>query len=182
MRYWTINKSISNNQESYLLINLLASIIHRYPWLPHKITQLTIPLIIFSCVYFISYFIIFYVPIWVFFLQKDEVFLNLVLEYVPETVYRVARHYSKSKQTIPVLYIKVRCYRKYSMVFLLQEKIIHRNLATIWLSTSISTLRFVLVHLYSIPWHKNILFKWPMQTCHHFKTFWLLLSCLLRIP
>ena len=34
-------------------------------------------------------------------------FLNLVLEYVPETVYRVARHYSKSKQTIPVLYIKV---------------------------------------------------------------------------
>ena len=39
--------------------------------------------------------------------QKDEVFLNLVLEYVPETVYRVARHYSKSKQTIPILYIKV---------------------------------------------------------------------------
>ena len=39
--------------------------------------------------------------------QKDEVFLNLVLEYVPETVYRVARHYSKSKQSIPVLYVKV---------------------------------------------------------------------------
>ena len=39
--------------------------------------------------------------------QKDEVFLNLVLEYVPETVYRIARHYSKSKQTIPILYIKV---------------------------------------------------------------------------
>ncbi len=39
--------------------------------------------------------------------QKDEVYLNLVLEYVPETVYRVARHYSKNKQTIPVLYIKV---------------------------------------------------------------------------
>ena len=40
-------------------------------------------------------------------LQKDEVYLNLVLEYVPETVYRVARHYSKNKQTIPILYIKV---------------------------------------------------------------------------
>ena len=39
--------------------------------------------------------------------KKDEVYLNLVLEYVPETVYRVARHYSKSKQTIPILYIKV---------------------------------------------------------------------------
>ena len=42
-------------------------------------------------------------------LQKDEVYLNLVLEYVPETVYRVARHYSKNKQTIPILYIKVSC-------------------------------------------------------------------------
>jgi len=41
------------------------------------------------------------------YLQKDEVYLNLVLEYVPETVYRVARHYSKNKQTIPILYIKV---------------------------------------------------------------------------
>jgi len=39
--------------------------------------------------------------------QKDEVFLNLVLEYVPENLYRVARHYSKNKQTIPMLYIKV---------------------------------------------------------------------------
>ena len=40
-------------------------------------------------------------------LQKDELYLNLVLEYVPETVYRVARHYSKAKQMMPVLYIKV---------------------------------------------------------------------------
>jgi len=41
------------------------------------------------------------------FLQKDEVYLNLVLEYVPETVYRVARNCSKSKQTLPPLLIKV---------------------------------------------------------------------------
>lgn len=41
-------------------------------------------------------------------LQKDEVYLNLVLEFIPETVYRVARHYNKSKQTIPILYVKVR--------------------------------------------------------------------------
>ena len=40
-------------------------------------------------------------------LQKDEVYLHLVLEYIPETVYKVARHYSKSKQTIPVSFIKV---------------------------------------------------------------------------
>ncbi|CAG2182437.1 unnamed protein product, partial [Oppiella nova] len=38
--------------------------------------------------------------------KKDEVYLNLVLEFIPETVYRVARHYSKSKQTIPISFIK----------------------------------------------------------------------------
>jgi glycogen synthase kinase 3 beta len=38
------------------------------------------------------------------------VYLNLVLEYIPETVYKVARHYSKSKQTIPISFIKVSDY------------------------------------------------------------------------
>lgn len=40
-------------------------------------------------------------------LQKDEVYLNLVLDYVPETVYRVARHFNKAKATIPIIYVKV---------------------------------------------------------------------------
>uniref|UniRef100_A0A671N4Z8 [tau protein] kinase n=1 Tax=Sinocyclocheilus anshuiensis TaxID=1608454 RepID=A0A671N4Z8_9TELE len=40
--------------------------------------------------------------------KKDEVYLNLVLDYVPETVYRVARHYSRAKQTLPMVYVKVR--------------------------------------------------------------------------
>jgi glycogen synthase kinase 3 beta len=39
--------------------------------------------------------------------KKDEVFLNLVLEYVPETVYRGSRHFAKLKQSMPVLSIKV---------------------------------------------------------------------------
>ncbi|KAL6007028.1 Shaggy-related protein kinase epsilon [Asimina triloba] len=30
--------------------------------------------------------------------DKDELYLNLVLEYVPETVYRVAKHYSRANQ------------------------------------------------------------------------------------
>lgn len=40
-------------------------------------------------------------------LQRDEVFLNLVLEYIPETVYKVARQYAKTKQTIPINFIRV---------------------------------------------------------------------------
>ncbi|CAG8630631.1 78_t:CDS:2, partial [Racocetra fulgida] len=37
--------------------------------------------------------------------KRDEVYLNLVLEYVPETVYRASRMYTKSKQTMPMLYV-----------------------------------------------------------------------------
>ena len=40
--------------------------------------------------------------------QKDEVYLNLVLDFVPDTVYRVIRHHSKARQTMPILYVKVR--------------------------------------------------------------------------
>ncbi len=40
-------------------------------------------------------------------MQKDEVYLNLVLDFIPETVYRVIRHHSKAKQIMPLLYIKV---------------------------------------------------------------------------
>jgi glycogen synthase kinase 3 beta len=39
--------------------------------------------------------------------KQDEVFLNLVLEFVPETVYRASRHYAKMKQSMPMLNIKV---------------------------------------------------------------------------
>lgn len=30
-----------------------------------------------------------------------------MLEYVPETVYRVARHFTKAKLNIPIIYVKV---------------------------------------------------------------------------
>ncbi|EFA84486.1 glycogen synthase kinase 3 [Heterostelium album PN500] len=39
--------------------------------------------------------------------DNDEVYLNLVLEFVPDTVYRVSRHYTTSKQSIPLIYVKV---------------------------------------------------------------------------
>lgn len=45
------------------------------------------------------------------FLQPDELYLNLVLEFVPETVYSVARHYHKSKQTLPMLLVKLYLYQ-----------------------------------------------------------------------
>ena len=42
--------------------------------------------------------------------DKDELYLNLVLEYVPETVYRVAKHYSRMNQRMPLLYVKLYTY------------------------------------------------------------------------
>jgi glycogen synthase kinase 3 beta len=43
--------------------------------------------------------------------QKDEVYLNLVLEFVPETVYRASRHYTKLKQPMPMLQVKLYMYQ-----------------------------------------------------------------------
>ncbi|KAH9791380.1 Shaggy-related protein kinase zeta [Citrus sinensis] len=37
--------------------------------------------------------------------SKDELFLNLVMEYVPETMYRVLKHYSSMNQRMPLIYI-----------------------------------------------------------------------------
>lgn len=43
--------------------------------------------------------------------KPDEVYLNLVLEFVPDTVYRVCRHYTKLKQTMPMIYVKLYTYQ-----------------------------------------------------------------------
>lgn len=61
--------------------------------------------------------------------KKDEVYLNLVLEYIPETVYRVARHYSKSKQTIPISFIKLYMYQLFrSLAYIHSLGICHRDI------------------------------------------------------
>jgi serine/threonine protein kinase len=52
--------------------------------------------------------------------DKDELYLNLVLEYVPETVYRVAKHYSKANQRMPMIYVKLYTYQViYAVIFFL---------------------------------------------------------------
>lgn len=61
--------------------------------------------------------------------RKDEVFLNLVLEYVPETVYRASRHYAKLKQTMPMLLIKLYMYQLLrSLAYIHSIGICHRDI------------------------------------------------------
>lgn len=60
---------------------------------------------------------------------QDEIYLNLVLEYIPETVYKVARQYSKQKQTIPVTFIKLYMYQLFrSLAYIHSNGICHRDI------------------------------------------------------
>ena len=56
-------------------------------------------------------------------------YLNLVLEYVPETVYRASRHYAKLKQPMPMLQIKLYMYQLLrSLAYIHSVGICHRDI------------------------------------------------------
>mgnify|MGYP006091790657 len=40
----------------------------------------------------------------------DEVYLNVVMEHIPETLYKVMKNYMKQKQNVPDLYVKLYAY------------------------------------------------------------------------
>ncbi|KAI8081861.1 kinase-like domain-containing protein [Gilbertella persicaria] len=61
--------------------------------------------------------------------KKEELYLNLVLEYVPETLYRATRHYAKSKQSMPSLYVKLYTYQILrSLAYIHSMGICHRDI------------------------------------------------------
>ncbi|CAG0890541.1 unnamed protein product [Cyprideis torosa] len=61
--------------------------------------------------------------------KKEEVYLNLVLEFIPETVYRVARHHSKNKQTIATAFIKIYMYQLFrSLAYIHSLGVCHRDI------------------------------------------------------
>ncbi|KAG0465485.1 hypothetical protein HPP92_019649 [Vanilla planifolia] len=43
--------------------------------------------------------------------NRDELFLNLVMEYVPESLYRILKHYSNASQRMPLIYVKLYMYQ-----------------------------------------------------------------------
>ncbi len=44
--------------------------------------------------------------------KPDDVYLNIVMDYIPDTVYRVMRHYLKMKQQVPNMLIKLYAYQQ----------------------------------------------------------------------
>ncbi|KAI9892370.1 MAG: regulator of ime2 [Vezdaea aestivalis] len=62
-------------------------------------------------------------------LQKDEVYLNLVLEFVPETVYRASRYFNKMKNVMPILEVKLYIYQLFrSLAYIHSQGICHRDI------------------------------------------------------
>ncbi|XP_052182769.1 shaggy-related protein kinase eta-like isoform X2 [Diospyros lotus] len=43
--------------------------------------------------------------------SKDELFLNLVMDYVPESMYHVLKRYSNQNQSMPLIYVKLYIYQ-----------------------------------------------------------------------
>ncbi|KAL2888592.1 cmgc/gsk protein kinase [Ceratocystis lukuohia] len=61
--------------------------------------------------------------------RKDEVFLNLVQEFVPETVYRASRFFTKMKSTMPILEIKLYTYQLFrALAYIHSQGICHRDI------------------------------------------------------
>ncbi|KAJ9071336.1 glycogen synthase kinase 3 [Entomophthora muscae] len=61
--------------------------------------------------------------------QKDDIYLNLVLEYVPETLYRLSRSFTRSDQHIPPLHIKLFIYQLLrSLAYIHMAGICHRDI------------------------------------------------------
>lgn len=57
--------------------------------------------------------------------KPDEQFLNIVMDFIPENAYRVMKHYSKIKQNIPILLVKLYAYQ-------IARSLLHTHAIGIW--------------------------------------------------
>jgi len=61
--------------------------------------------------------------------RRDEVYLNLVLEFVPETVYRSCRNYTKAKQSMPILAVRLYMYQIFrALAYIHSLGVCHRDI------------------------------------------------------
>jgi len=61
--------------------------------------------------------------------KVDETYLNLVMDFIPQTVYGMSRHYAKAKKTFPLLYLKLYIYQLCrSLAYIHSLGVCHRDI------------------------------------------------------
>ena len=61
--------------------------------------------------------------------KVEEIYLNIVMEYVPDTSYRVIKYYNKMKQSVPIILIKLYMYQlARALTYLHKVGICHRDI------------------------------------------------------
>ncbi|XP_047095240.1 shaggy-related protein kinase GSK2 [Lolium rigidum] len=61
--------------------------------------------------------------------SRDELYLNIVMEFVPETLYGVLKHYSNAKHGMPLIYVKLYMYQIFrGLAYIHAVGVCHRDL------------------------------------------------------
>lgn len=61
--------------------------------------------------------------------KPDEIYLNVVMDYVPETVFRILKHYNKMKQQVPMILVKLYAYQAFrALAYIHALGICHRDI------------------------------------------------------
>eukprot|EP00730_Choanoeca_flexa_P004898 TRINITY_DN11833_c0_g1_i4.p2 TRINITY_DN11833_c0_g1~~TRINITY_DN11833_c0_g1_i4.p2 ORF type:complete len:358 (+),score=59.42 TRINITY_DN11833_c0_g1_i4:387-1460(+) len=61
--------------------------------------------------------------------KKDEIYLNLVVEFIPENMYQVLRRHTKQRRPLPLLMVKLFAYQMFrALAYLHAKGICHRDI------------------------------------------------------
>lgn len=61
--------------------------------------------------------------------KPDEVYLNVVMDFIPDTLYRVMKQYLKMKQMVPPILVKIYAYQLVrSIAYIHAVGICHRDI------------------------------------------------------